>query len=117
MPWNAWTRSRRPSTASAPGSARGRSSPPRGWRTALSFVHLHVHSHYSLMRGVDTLEALAQAARERGMDRFGLTDTNALYGFVFYRQICAETGLTPIAGADAVEATGAKGTRTPNQNG
>ena len=50
---------------------------------ASPFAHLHVHSHYSLMRGVDTLEALAQAARERGMDRFALTDTNALYGFVF----------------------------------
>ena len=68
-----------------------------------SFAHLHVHSHYSLMRGVDSLESLAQAARERGMDRFALTDTNALYGFVFYRQICAETGLVPIAGAEIVE--------------
>ena len=69
------------------------------------------------MRGVDTLEALAQAARERGMDRFALTDTNALYGFVFYRQICAETGLTPIAGAEVVEAAGAKGTRNANGSG
>ncbi len=59
------------------------------------------------MRGVDTLEALAQAAREHGMDRFALTDTNALYGFVFYRQICAETGLTPIAGAEVVESPAA----------
>ena len=67
---------------------------------ASPFVHLHVHSHYSLMRGVDSLESLAQTARERGMDRFALTDTNALYGFVFYRQICAEMGLTPIAGAE-----------------
>ncbi len=54
------------------------------------------------MRGVDTLEALALAARDHGMDRFALTDTNALYGFVFYRQICAETDLTPIAGAEVV---------------
>jgi error-prone DNA polymerase len=69
----------------------------------MTFTHLHVHSHYSLLRGVDTLETLAQAARERGMDRFALTDTNALYGFVFYRQICEETGLTPIAGAEIVE--------------
>ena len=68
-----------------------------------SFVHLHVHSHYSLMRGVDTFEALAQATRAAGMDRFALTDTNALYGFVFYRQICAEMGLVPIAGAEVVE--------------
>ncbi|HKQ20256.1 MAG TPA: PHP domain-containing protein, partial [Candidatus Eisenbacteria bacterium] len=66
------------------------------------FAHLHVHSHYSLMRGVDSLESLATAAREHGMDRFALTDTNALYGFVFYRQICDEMGLTPIAGAEIV---------------
>ncbi len=71
---------------------------------ASAFAHLHVHSHYSLMRGTEPLEALAQAARERGMDRFALTDTNALYGFVFYRQICEEWGLTPIAGAELVEA-------------
>src|SRR5678815_3927357 len=63
-----------------------------------------VHSHYSLMRGTERIEALADAARDRGMDRFALTDTNALYGFVFYRQICEEWGLTPIAGAEVVEA-------------
>ncbi len=61
------------------------------------------------MRGADTVEALAQAVRERGMDRFALTDTNALYGFVFYRQICEEAGLTPIAGAEVVERQGAVG--------
>jgi DNA-directed DNA polymerase III PolC len=71
-----------------------------------SFAHLHVHSHYSLMRGTERIEALAQAARERGMDRFALTDTNGLYGFVFYRQICEEWGITPIAGAEVVEAGG-----------
>ena len=68
----------------------------------MTFTHLHVHSHYSLLRGVDSIESLAQAARDQGMDRFALTDTNALYGFVFYRQICEETGLTPIAGAEIV---------------
>ena len=68
-----------------------------------SFAHLHVHSHYSMMRGVDTLETLARAARDRGMDRFALTDTNALYGFVFYRQICDEAGLQAIAAAEIVE--------------
>jgi DNA polymerase III alpha subunit len=68
-----------------------------------TFAHLHVHSHYSMMRGVDTLETLALAARDRGMDRFALTDTNALYGFVFYRQICDEAGLKAIAGAEIVE--------------
>ena len=69
----------------------------------MTFAHLHVHSGYSLMRGADPVEALARAVRERGMDRFALTDTNALYGFVFYRQVCEEAGLTPIAGAELVE--------------
>jgi error-prone DNA polymerase len=70
----------------------------------MRFAHLHVHSAYSLLRGADSLEAVAHAVRERGMDRFALTDTNALYGFVFYRRICEELGLTPIAGAEIVEA-------------
>ena len=78
---------------------------------ASPFVHLHVHSHYSLMRGTEPIEALADAARERGMDRFALTDTNALYGFVFYRQICEEWGLIPIAGAEVVEADAASSSR------
>jgi error-prone DNA polymerase len=77
-----------------------------------SFAHLHVHSHYSMMRGVDTLEALALAARDRGMDRFALTDTNALYGFVFYRQICDEAGLKAIAGAEVVESDAARSARS-----
>jgi error-prone DNA polymerase len=68
----------------------------------MTFTHLHVHSHYSLLRGVDSIDSLAQAARDHGMTRFALTDTNALYGFVFYRQICDEMGLTPIAGAEIV---------------
>ena len=67
------------------------------------FAHLHVHSYFSLMRGADSVESLAIAARERGMDRFALTDTNALYGFVFYRRICEEAGLRSIAGVEIVE--------------
>lgn len=57
-----------------------------------------------MMRGPEPIEALITAARAHGMDRFALTDTNALYGFVFYRQMCAETGLVPIAGAEILEA-------------
>src|SRR5512143_2097299 len=56
-----------------------------------------------MMHGPEPLEALVMAAKERGMDRFALTDTNALYGFVFYRQMCAELGLVPIAGVEILE--------------
>src|SRR5258705_137908 len=90
------------SIARARASGPRRSCPPPGCCMASRFAHLHVHSHYSLMQGADTIEALAQAARGHGMDRFALTDTNALYGFVFYLQICEEQGLRPIAGAEVV---------------
>src|SRR5689334_9116579 len=102
-----------PPSRSAPSrprsTARGRASAPKRWCPrpgccmASPFAHLHVHSHYSLMRGTERLEALAAAARDRGMDRFALTDTNAPYGFVFYRQFCEEWALTPIAVAEVVE--------------
>ena len=79
------------------------------------FAHLHVHSYFSLMRGADSVESLAIAARERGMDRFALTDTNALYGFVFYRRICEEAGLRSIAGAEIVERGTNMGSAQPHR--
>ncbi len=68
----------------------------------MSFVHLHVHSAYSPMRGTASLEELCRRARELGMERLALTDTNNLYGLIFFLEIAAETGLRPIIGAEAV---------------
>ncbi|MGH7612531.1 MAG: PHP domain-containing protein, partial [Gemmatimonadales bacterium] len=52
------------------------------------FVHLHVHSAFSLIGGgggASSLEALAEAALERGMSTFALTDTNGVYGAMDFR--------------------------------
>ncbi|MBN2415587.1 DNA polymerase III subunit alpha [bacterium] len=68
----------------------------------MTFTHLHVHSSYSLMRGTASLETLCAAVKARGMDTVALTDTNALYGLVFFLQIAAETGIRPIIGAEIV---------------
>ncbi len=68
----------------------------------MNFVHLHVHSQYSLMRGTAGLEALCRRVRELGMDTVALTDTNGLYGLVFFLQIAEETGVRPIIGAEVV---------------
>lgn len=64
------------------------------------FVHLHVHSHYSFCRGAGRIEDLVAAARARGMAAMALTDTDGLYGLVWFLQCAAEHGLRPVAGAE-----------------
>ena len=67
-----------------------------------SFVHLNVHSHYSKGWGVATLEELCRSARKQGMRRLALTDTNGLYGLIFFLQTAKEAGLEPVVGSELV---------------
>jgi error-prone DNA polymerase len=64
------------------------------------FIHLHVHSNYSFCRGANRIEELVDAALARGMTALALTDTNGMYGLVWFLQYAAERGLRPIAGAE-----------------
>src|SRR5262249_51782529 len=66
------------------------------------FTHLHVHSNFSMGRGADRLETLVVAAARRGYDTLALTDTNGLYGMVWYLTAAREAGLRPIIGAQAL---------------
>jgi error-prone DNA polymerase len=68
--------------------------------SASDFVHLQIRSHYSLMRGAASLEALCAAAVERGMRVIACTDVDGLYGAVRFREIALECGLRPILGAE-----------------
>ena len=67
---------------------------------AADFVHLQVRSHYSLMRGAASLEALCDAAAGRGMRAIACTDVDGLYGAVRFREIALASGLRPILGAE-----------------
>ncbi len=67
------------------------------------FIHLHVHSRFSFCRGVDGLRELCRAVRERGMDTLAVTDTNGLYGLIWFLQLAREEGIRPIVGAEAVQ--------------
>ena len=64
------------------------------------FVHLHVHSEYSAMRGVSSLEALCRSARRCGFPAMALTDTNGLYGAIRFVAEAHQQGLRPILGAE-----------------
>ncbi len=66
----------------------------------LPFVHLHVHSEYSPMRGVSSLAALCRSARQCGFTAMALTDTNGLYGAIRFIEEANQQGLRPILGAE-----------------
>ena len=65
-----------------------------------SFVHLHVHSNYSLLTGASAVEDLLQTAEQRQMPVLALTDINGLYGAVPFYKRAKEMGIKPILGAE-----------------
>ena len=62
-------------------------------------VHLHVHSHYSLLEGTASVRQLVARAVEHGMQALALTDTAAMHGVVPFYQAARDAGVRPILGA------------------
>ncbi len=67
----------------------------------MSFVHLHVHSEYSLLDGLSRIPALVQRARELGMPAIALTDHGAMFGAVDFYHAATRAGIKPILGMEA----------------
>jgi len=65
-----------------------------------SFVHLHVHSHYSLLDGLGTPEQIVLRAKELGMDTVALTDHGSMYGVIEFYKAAEEAGIKPIIGME-----------------
>jgi DNA polymerase III subunit alpha len=65
------------------------------------FVHLHVHSHYSLLNALPTPKELAAAAKADGQTSLAITDNGALYGAVDFMKACEKEGIKSIIGLDA----------------
>jgi DNA polymerase-3 subunit alpha len=81
------------------------------------FVHLHCHSHYSLLDGASRVPELVARAREQGMNALALTDHGNLYGAIeFYRE-CTAAGLNPILGYEAYVAPGKRTEREARRRG
>ncbi|OHA18684.1 MAG: DNA polymerase III subunit alpha [Candidatus Taylorbacteria bacterium RIFCSPHIGHO2_01_FULL_46_22b] len=78
------------------------------------FVHLHIHSHYSLLSALPKIPDLVTIAKESGMKTLALTDLGNLYGAVEFYKECQDNGIKPIIG---VEAYTAARTRTDRQAG
>jgi DNA polymerase-3 subunit alpha len=65
------------------------------------FVHLHTHSHYSLLNALPTIDELVDRAKEEGMTALALTDNGNLYGAIEFYQACKKAEIKPIIGIDA----------------
>src|SRR5262249_40245056 len=64
----------------------------------IGFIHLHVHTSYSLREGALTIGTLAKRARADKMPALAITDTNALFGALEFSEKMAKDGIQPIIG-------------------
>ena len=76
------------------------------------FVHLHCHSHYSLLDGASKIPALVQRSLAAGMPALALTDHGNLYGAVEFLREAKAKGLHAIVGLEAYVAPGRRTDRT-----
>lgn len=64
------------------------------------FVHLHVHSEYSLLDGMCRIKDLPKRAKELGMDAIAITDHGVMFGAVNFYKECKAQGVKPIIGCE-----------------
>ncbi len=78
----------------------------------MKFVHLHNHTHYSLLDGLTRIDELVNAAVEDGAPAVALTDHGVMYGAIEFYQKCKKAGIKPIIGVEAYLAPGSRFDKT-----
>ncbi len=71
-----------------------------------SFVHLHVHTHYSLLDGANRIDELVAKAKAMGQPAVAITDHGNMFGAVEFYQAAVAAGIKPILGMEAYIAPG-----------
>lgn len=74
----------------------------------IPFIHLHIHSHYSLLEGLSKIKPLVARAKKYGMPALALTDSGNMYGALEFYQACVAEGIKPIIGVDAYITPGSR---------
>ena len=67
----------------------------------MSFVHLHTHSHYSLLDGLGQIDDLIKKVQENGMSALAITDHGVMYGAIEFYKKAKKAGIKPIIGVEA----------------
>src|SRR5271166_389167 len=81
------------------------------------FVHLHCHSHYSLLDGASRIPELVEHTKGLGMNAVALTDHGNMYGAIELYKECRKAGLNPIVGYEAYVAPGKRTEREARRRG
>jgi DNA polymerase-3 subunit alpha len=74
----------------------------------MDFVHLHVHTHYSLLDGLTKIDELIKTAVDDGAPALAITDHGVMYGVIEFYQKCQKAGIKPIIGVEAYLAPGSR---------
>ena len=64
------------------------------------FVHLHIHSEFSLLDGANRIKDIPKRAKELGMDTIAITDHGVMYGAIDFYKACKAEGVKPIIGCE-----------------
>ena len=64
------------------------------------FVHLHIHSEFSLLDGANRIKDLPVRAKELGMDSIAITDHGVMFGVIDFYKACKKEGVKPIIGCE-----------------
>src|SRR5262245_60494606 len=81
------------------------------------FVHLHVHSQYSLLDGAAHPDRLGETAAELGAPGLALADQGNLFGAIGFYQACRKAGISPIVGCELYVAPGSRHERSSQDGG
>ena len=78
------------------------------------FVHLHIHSEFSLLDGANRIKDLPVRAKELGMDAMAITDHGVMYGAIDFYKACKKEGVKPIIGCEVYVAPRSRFDKEPN---
>ena len=80
-----------------------------------SFVHLHVHTEFSMLDGASRLDELVAKAAQEGMPALGITDHGNMYGVLDFYRACRKQGIKPIIGTELYQAHESRTERPPRR--
>ncbi len=83
----------------------------------VSFIHLHTHSHYSLLDGLSKLKDLISLAKKNKMPALAITDHGNMYGAIEFYKLAKKEGIKPIIGVEAYMTAGSRKDRTTEAGG
>jgi DNA polymerase-3 subunit alpha len=96
-------------------SANTNHKPPKMYQSP--FVHLHVHTEFSLLDGAIRIKRMLKKAAELGMESVAITDHGNMFGAVEFYSNAVKAGIKPIIGCETYVAPGSRKEKSPSHDG